>query len=56
MGEEGGSREREKGDERGINQSHLQQFVREAGKVVVVIKCSLRCVNSLRKGCEIFAH
>ena len=31
----GGSREREWGDERGINQSHLQQFVQETGKVVV---------------------
>ena len=41
------------GDERGINQSHLQQFVREAGKVVVVIKCSLRSVDSLRKGCAL---
>ena len=39
------------GDERGINQSHLQQFVREAGKVVAVIKCSLRCVDSSSKGC-----
>ena len=30
-----GRERREKRDERGINQSHLQQFVQETGKVVV---------------------